>query len=399
MQANTLRSRHDIELYNQLLAHNDVKQLNSQIERREAEGPLGTRRHLLSTSVRLSPSMAPGIHKTANECIERLNIDIPVELYVYANSRFNAACVKPEDGRLFIMFSSSLIEGFEDSEFRFVMGHELGHFLFDHHAIPIGRMMSGPKKPDPKLALKLSAWSRYAEISADRAGAHCAQDQEGVARALFKLASGLTGSMVKFDMSEFMAQVDDLQVNNEEPGRGSASSDWFMTHPFSPLRVKALQLFHNSKLAKEKGSEIETLELGVQKLMSLMEPSYLESTSDASEAMRRLLLAGSLLIANANGEASESEIEIFEKFFGQHSHHENLNLEKLNSELDSRIASVKQQTSIGQHMQLLHDLALIARADGSMHPKELTVLERIASQLGISKNTLAILNNELNELD
>ena len=145
--------------------------------------------------------------------------------------------------------------------------------------IPIGYLLRGQQRPDPQLALELFAWSRYAEISADRAGAHCAQDMDAVARSLFKLSSGLTSKIVEFSLDDFVKQVDDMKIDNQQPGQGAPQSDWFSTHPFSPLRVKALKLFENSELYGGKQSK-SVLELGVQSVLSLMEPSYLEAKSD-----------------------------------------------------------------------------------------------------------------------
>jgi hypothetical protein len=121
--------------------------------------------------------------------------------------------------------------------------------------------------------------------------AYCADDQEGVARALFKLASGLSGRTIRFKLADFLSQVDHMQEEDADPGVGASSEDWFSTHPFSPLRVKALELFHRSELVSSSGESIAQLEMGVQKLMSLMEPSYLEAKTGAAEAMRRLLFA------------------------------------------------------------------------------------------------------------
>ena len=166
MNAENLRNQNDLSLFNALLEERKVIQVNEQLEKQAEEGPSGTRRQLLATSVRLSKNMAPNVHKMLDECAERLGVGIPIELYVYASSEFNAACVKPEDGRLFIMLSSTLLEAFKSSELRFVIGHELGHHLYQHHDIPIGYILRGKTRPDPKLALRLFAWSRYAEISA-----------------------------------------------------------------------------------------------------------------------------------------------------------------------------------------------------------------------------------------
>ena len=260
MNPDILRYQNDKRSFDALLEEREVIRVREHIEKMEAEGPLGTRRRLLATSVRLSRKMAPDIHKMADECIEKLAMDIPLELYAYSSPTFNAACFKPEEGRLFVMFSSSLLEGFTGSELRFVMGHEFGHYIYNHHDIPIGYLVNAQAKPNPKLALRLFAWSRYAEISADRAGAWCAQDMHGVASSLFKLASGLTSDIVKFDVDDFLSQVEEMKAVDAEPGQGAPKNDWFSTHPFSPLRVRALQLFHASSLMQEGGSSIEDME-------------------------------------------------------------------------------------------------------------------------------------------
>jgi len=280
MNAQTIRCQNDLELYKKLLEHQDVKRVNEFIARQEDEKETGLRRRLLSTSVRLSRGMAPDIHRMADECIETLEGKIPLELYVFASPEFNAMCFKPEDGRLFVMFSSSLLEAFSGPELRFVMGHELGHFIYGHHDIPIGYLLRGDAKPDPRLALELFAWSRYAEISADRAGAHCARDLNGVAKSLFKLASGLTGKVITFDLGDFLDQVDDMQLEDAVPGKNAPKEDWFSTHPFSPLRVKALKLFDESEHARKGGTSKAELEIAVQGLMSELDGAKLYGRQD-----------------------------------------------------------------------------------------------------------------------
>ena len=386
MKAEQLRSRQDLDLHETLLKHPDVKRVNEQIAKQEDKGNLGVRRHLLSTSVRLSRIMARELHQTADECRERLGVETPLELYVFPSPSFNAACVKPEDGQLFIMFSSSLLEAFSPEETKFVMGHELGHHLFHHHDIPIGYILRGQTRPSPKLALELTSWSRYAEISADRAGAYCAEDLEAVAHSLFKLASGLSGGYATFSLDDFMQQVDEMQLEDAAPGQGAPTGDWFLTHPFSPLRVKALKLFDESELSREGGKSVNDLEVGVQSLMSLMEPSYLEARTDTAESMRRLLFAGAIVVAAANGDISEKEIEVFEKFFGDRAFSDKLDIEKIKQELPERIAQVKENVSLPQSMQVVRDLVTIARADGGTCDAECVVLYDIARKLGISSS-------------
>lgn len=385
MRANDLRYRNDREQSESLLEDADVKRVREHIEKQEAEGPTGLRRRLLSTSVRLSRKMAPDIYKLSDECVERLSMDIPLELYVYSAPQFNAMCFKPEEGRLFVMFSSALLEGFTEKELQFVMGHEFGHYVYDHHAIPIGYLLKGRQRPSPKLALKLFAWSRNAEVSADRAGAYCAQEFQSVASGLFKLASGLTQSVVKFDLHEFLNQVDDMQAFDAEPGQGAPEGDWFSTHPFSPLRVKALQLFFQSSLMKDNGSSVDELDVGVQRLMSMMEPNYLEGRSDSAIAMRNLLFAGALVVADAHGGISQAEVDVFEQFFDNGEYSEKLNVGRIKDELPQRIQRAKDKSTETQRMQVIRDLCVIAMAEPPMQVAERTLLNEIADGLGISR--------------
>ena len=382
MQAADIRCANDLALFEKLKTQRDVKSVNEQIARQEAEGPTGIRRNLLATSVRLTKAMSPDIAKMADECIEKLGVELPLELFVYSSPQFNAACFKPEDDRLYVMFSSSLLERFSSQELKFVMGHELGHHVYDHHAIPIGYLLRGQQRPDPQLALELFAWSRYAEISADRAGAHCAQDMDAVARSLFKLSSGLTSKVVEFSLDDFVKQVDDMQMDGQEPGQSAPQSDWFSTHPFSPLRVKALKLFENSELYGG-DQDKSTLELGVQSVLSLMEPSYLEAKSDTAVAMRRLLFAGLIAVADAQDGISEEELEVFAKFFGKYAFTDKLDIGKTKKTLPGRTKEVLEKASETQRMQVLHDMCHMAKVGEGVSKLERAVLDSVAEGLNI----------------
>ena len=386
MNADDIRSETDRNMQSALAEHRDVIKANEFIERQAEEGKLSLRRRLLATSVRLSERMSPTVHGMVRDCVATLALDIPVELYVFASPQYNAACFKPEDGRLFVMFASSLLEAFADEELRFVVGHELGHHAYHHHDIPIGYLLKGKAKPDARLALDLFTWSRYAEISADRAGAHCTNDLDSVARALFKLASGLTGDTIDFNLDDFLKQVDEMQLNDAEPGQSAPMEDWFSTHPFSPLRVKALQLYDESVLAREDGTTKDELEMRVHALMSLMEPSYLEGRTETAEAMRRALFAGAIVVAAADGEISGAEIEMFEKFFGKGSYTDSLNVEQLAAELPSRLEQVLKLATLTQRMQLLRDLCVISLAEGHHDEAERERLDEVADGLDIPRS-------------
>jgi tellurite resistance protein len=400
MKADEIRCENDLRLYEKLLADQDVIRVNKQLERMQAnQARMGTRRHLLATSVRLSRSMAKDLHRQADECIEKLGLEIPLELYAFSSPQFNAACFKPEEGRLFVMFSSSLLEAFTEKELLFVMGHELGHHVYRHHDIPIGYILRGKQPPPAHLALELFVWSRYAEVSADRAGAYCAQDLQSVARALFKLASGVTSErVVQFSLDDFLAQVDDMLAVDAEPGQGAPMQDWFSTHPFSPLRVKALTHFDESILMKEGGFDKSSLEVKVQSTMSLMEPDYLQGKTEANKAMRRLFVAAAIAVADARSGISEEERKVLERFL------DDIDLDKLDSDrlrerLPKRIESVLNLTSSSQRMQVMRDLCLVAHADGEAHEEEIAVLSEVAKGLELPETFVCQCLEDTLELD
>ena len=383
--ASGIRCDSDLQRCNTLLTHSEVKRVRDKIQRIEdkRDGP-GTRRHLLATSVRLSRSMAGDLHKMADHCVERLAIDTPLELYAYASPQSNAACFRPEDGRVFIMFSSHLLENFDPAELMFVMGHELGHHVYQHHDIPIGYIVRGKPPPAADLALQLFTWSRYAEISADRAGAYCADDLHSVARALFKLASGITGErIVKFDMKAFMGQVDEMVAPDGRTGQDAPMQDWFSTHPFSPLRVKALKQFHDSSLMQNGGFDKTELERRVQQVMQLMEPGYLEGKSRPARAMRDLFIAGAILIAEAHRGITEKERAVLKGFLGEAYAIDKLDSERLATLLPQRITDVRNETAYSQRMQVIRDLCLVASADKPVAPEEVLALNRIAAGLEV----------------
>lgn len=351
----------------------------------EERGKAGARHHLLGSAMRLTQEMAPGVHRTVDDCRKTLGIEGSVEVYVYADPRFNAAAVAPENGRLFMMLSASLLEAFTPAELSFVVGHELGHHLFGHHDIPVGLLLRGRGPRRPGVVLQLFAWQRYAEISADRAGLVCATTLEPAATALFKLASGLRGGQIEVRIDQFLLQVGDLR---EEAGRlaggdEAARTDWFATHPFSPLRLKAVELFSTSELATTGGTSRVELEAQVHDLMLLMEPSYLSERSDVAETMRRLLLAGGVAVAAASGELEDRALDELARLMGAGALPSEIKPQLLRSALPARMDDVKASVPALRRAQVVRDLCVIARADGTVSESELAVIREIARGIDV----------------
>jgi len=378
MSDSSVRCEGDRELHSKLLKVDEVIAARRKLEESSTGG---VRRQLLATALRLTKSMSPKLYDMLAAATEKLKLAIPVESYVYNSPTFNAACIKPEDGTLLLMFSSSLLERFDETELLFVMGHELGHHLYNHHEIPIAMMVRGKEKVSPKLALQLFSWSRYAEISADRAGAICAEDPDGSARALFKLASGLTTDLIEIRIDEFAAQADEMDLERQTSKDDSHSEDWFMTHPFTPMRVKALQLFFQSKWVEGGTTSKTQLEADTHELMAMMSPTYLEEKTDVAETMRRVLFAAGCGLMKVSGEISDDEIEAFEKLFGEGAFSERLDMEALDEALDKRISDAVATVSRARRVQVVRDLCLIAVADGRVTSAEREYVHKIGKRL------------------
>jgi tellurite resistance protein len=384
-----LRAQGDRDLFDRLLVDRDVARAIERIDR--DAGEIGARRQLLGTALRLSPEMAPDVHALLDGCRAALGIEAPLETYVIPSPVFNAAAVRPERGLLFVLLSSGLLEAFEPDELRFVIGHELGHHLFEHHRLPVAALLGGKAPPGAGLALRLFAWQRYAEISCDRAGLVCAGSLEAAARGLFKLASGLRGGRVRIVIDQFLAQAGDLR---DEVGRMAradepARSDWFATHPFSPLRLRAAELCARSEILAPGGLPRADLEAQVQELMVLMEPSYLQEKSDVAETMRRLLLAGAVLIASASGRIDPAAIAALEGLLGPGSVPPDLKPEVLRADLPDRIAAMNRVVPALRRGQVIRDLCVIARADGRVDEKEMALLYEIAAAVGVDRDLVS----------
>ena len=386
--ADELRAQGDRDLAEKLLKNIDVRRAREKLEQ-EAD-KLGARRQLLATALRLSEGMAPDVDRVMKSCQETLGMDSPLETYVYPDASFNAAAVRPERGRMFVLVSSALLEEFEPGELRFVVGHELGHHLFDHHGIPVGAMLQGEERVDPGTLLRMFAWKRYAEISSDRAGLVCAGDLDSAVHALFKVASGLHGDRIKVQVEPVLKQLDDLReearrmAGADEPMR----ADWFSTHPFSPLRLRAAQLFAASERMVEGGTPMSEVEEQVQDLMDLMDPSYLQDRSDEAEVMRRLLFAGGILLAAADGEVSQETLDELEELLGVGSVPSEVNPPAILEVLDRRVKAVREQVPPLRRAQVIRDLCIVAQADGVVTEAETTLLLKIADGVGVDRGTI-----------
>jgi Zn-dependent protease with chaperone function/uncharacterized tellurite resistance protein B-like protein len=401
VEPRTYQARRDVELRESLLAQREVERAITKVKELTSGYGLVGRRRLLTGALRLTRSMSPEIADTLQRCRETLNYDWPVEIFVRPEPVFNAYCMKNASGPVVIVLSSRLVEAFSPSELAFVIGHELGHATFDHFGIPMpltatvedmaGTMVSRP------TALQLYLWCRAAEISADRAGLLCARDPEAAATGFFKLASGISSERVRTDLEAYAAQVESLASTPDarrKPRDDDDTLDCFSTHPYSPVRVRAVLAFAKSKVYRQatgqgsSGLEMDEVDALVDRDLQLMDPSYLENKDSTSQWMRRLLYTAGVAVAAANGEIDKREILALQALLGadEVSHH--IEVERVVKELDGRIEDAVKNSPLAYRAQLVQHLTVVAGADGVVDDAELAEMCRIADKLGVDTNVV-----------
>ena len=390
MDVNQVRFEADRNLAVQFLTDPVVQRVRAKLA--EMGQQHGIRRHFLARALRLTPAVAPTACGIVQQCVAELGVTHEVELFVYPSADFNAACTPTEGGRVFVLLSSALLEGFEADELTFVIGHELGHHIYQHHDLPIGVLLSGKVGLRPAQALQLHAWQRYAEISADRAGLLCCKSFLAAARAFFKLSSGLHLVPTEERIQAFVEQADELFRESEQANSAQQPShgDWLSSHPFSPIRLRAARAFMKSEVMEAGGMPWAKLELAVHDLLGLMEANYLEEDSVPAEAMRRLLFAAGVVLASVSADGIDpSEVEALKSLLGPRSVPPKLNVELLSQHLDERVAAVLAKVRSSRRAQLLRDLVVIARADGNVDDAERVFLFEMADRLGVSHEVVA----------
>jgi uncharacterized tellurite resistance protein B-like protein len=191
----------------------------------------------------LSKPISPRIFDIITETKQKLNLGGDYEVFCINSNSINAfAYVQPAEGRNFFIIgiTSAALEELEDLEIQFILGHELGHFLFEHNRM---NYLINPNPNSQGVTLLPSMgesiflrWRKKCEISTDRIGLLACGDFENSARAMLKTAYGLTG------VDSLLQQIDELK---EQP---EALEVNYRSHPLMPLRLKVMQMFAESPI-------------------------------------------------------------------------------------------------------------------------------------------------------
>jgi uncharacterized tellurite resistance protein B-like protein len=300
--------------------------------------------------------------------------------------------------------SSQLLEKMDEGELTFVFGHEIGHVLFDHFRMAPSVLLESRERLPPLQIARLYAWMRYAELSADRMGLICCRDLDAAIRAFFKLTSGLCDARFLKNAKEAAAQLDDLSQAE------STEQDWFSTHPYGPLRIKAIEAFsrsatYHSVIGRVGGDLSEReLETSVASIMRMMDPSFSDGQAECHAEIKEMLVLGGLTVACADGSFDRSEEQEIERLLGADIRigEESLaavaegavrdRLAELGHHLAMRLSPVRRK-------KIIEDLIAIALADERLEDAEMQALDHCSRLLEIDprfiEETLARVSTSL----
>ena len=254
------------------------------------------RSRMEGNSLRVEKGLMKSLYALFEDVKDKLGFKEKVDLYVTGNADINAFSVLAErKGEPHIInLNSGLVELMTHDEFRFVLGHELGHIINkDSELNQLIRFVYPPDDTElpPVLENKVRLWSQLCELIADRYGYMAIPDIETCVSAFFKMSSGLNIKRLDLDIH---AYVKENRKNLEYFMEGDGVS--LDEHPVNPIRVQALHLFAQDDTANGE-------------MRQLVEILYKTETTEINRLKPYLVASSGLIVTNADGQATEDEIE------------------------------------------------------------------------------------------
>lgn len=210
-----------------------------------------------SSNLRVGPQQLPELYSVYQGCVRRMGIHPEPPLYL-SRIGFNAFTSGVEQP--FVVLGDVLVGVCSRAELEYVIGHELGHIVFDHLLLNmvarIARIPGALLQLMPivgpligkGLDLALFEWSRKAELSCDRAGLLACQDPQAAWRVMLRFAGGPVGQVNELRPEVFLEQYKDLEGQWDD----LLSSLFYVlstaerTHPWTVVRAHELSTWIGS---------------------------------------------------------------------------------------------------------------------------------------------------------
>lgn len=381
-----IRFSGDVHFYERCLENDNIKKIRDKcISERHDDS---YRRRLLGNGLKINERLSPKLFSMVRDaaCIVGLD-DKEIEVYIYNSPEQNASCYYNGGDQIILTFSSALLQTMDDDELNFVIGHELGHALFDHSSLP-GTGIAEDSNCSANEALQLMSWNRRAEISADRMGLFVCKNKDAAISSFLKLSCGVSSPIINFDIDEYTKQIQDLKSLSKNLDDTSLC---YSTHPFNPIRVVAVNLYaQSSHFEPHAPVSFEDIDSEINEMLDFMEPVNKDEKKSVADEF--VMWAG-VLIALADGDFSVEEHENLKEQIGEEAY--TAYLEELNqsddmgafarAKIQGMLETVK-TLSAPDCCSIIQRLVVVANADQVIHDQERAVLEEIADKLSVEKS-------------
>lgn len=265
--------------------------------------------------LKVTEKVTPRLYKLFNEVKQRVGMEHGVDFFIVSSHEVNAFArtIIPTDPNapFTVVIHSATIETMTETELCYVVGHELGHLMDESLILSKVFSFVFPTENIPiPLQYKYLFWHQLSELFADRYGYLAVKDINACISAQFKLKSGLQLEKMEVDMNSF------LEYNHEVLQHyitGQALDLFYgpygRTHPVSPIRIEALNLFANAKTEKE-------LNDGMNELVSII--GRLNTDNELGRSYLEFIASAGLLLAEADGEITQDETEVILKYMSNY---------------------------------------------------------------------------------
>lgn len=197
--------------------------------------------HLINQdSLAVGPNQFPEVYKMGADCAKILGIGIP-NIYIEKSSAINAYTYATDDTSPLLVITSGLLERMTPGELKAVIGHECGH-IHNRHSVYqnvvsyvlnyAGNSLGGVLLTTAASAV-MNAWSRAAEVTADRAAIICSNDFEDTVKVHKKFLYGAAFGEYEVNIEPLRKQ---LEMMIDSPTHIYELMD---THPGAIRRIVA----------------------------------------------------------------------------------------------------------------------------------------------------------------
>jgi len=284
--------------------------------RPEFVGSDSPKRRLFAHALRVDSSLFPELAKRIEVAAEKVGLSETPTAFVANDPNANAMCIPwSTEGKddFAVMLTSGLINLLKPGELQFVIGHEIGHFVYRHFTYPtVGE--------ETNLGERLATLNlqRSAEISADRMGLMASRSVEEGCSAMIKTTCGLGEPHLRLHVPTILAQFREL--TNEVGGHAEAAFD---THPLMAIRVRALLRFSTTNtfhsLRADPGAMVDEDITAVDEKIrqDFNKASGFSHETWEDQSLARIRLWAVLLLFVSDRRLSKEEQAILSECFGE----------------------------------------------------------------------------------